>query len=60
MGFPAFLPPSDMGGLHALSLVNGRVVVHPNLAGPPPGCAPEDGRVVVVKDENLSKASSDD
>ena len=38
-----------MGGLHALTRAGDGFIVHPNLAGPPPGYAPEDGRATVVK-----------
>lgn len=50
-GRPAHLPPRNMGGLHSLTRAGEGWIMHPNLSGPPPSFAPEDGRIVIVKDQ---------
>ena len=51
---PAYTPPPSMGGLHSISQTPNGIVVHPNLSGPPPGMAPEDGRIVIVEEDGYS------
>lgn len=44
--------PHRESGLHAISHVGGRGwVIHPNLAGPPPGCDSRNGRIFLVEDK---------
>ena len=58
-GVPAYLPPADMGGLYTVTRAGDSMIIHPNLAGPPPGFAPEDGRVVIVKEEKKIPGGED-